>query len=101
MFSLWTVQKPAIKLEKGAELDITFKKKTPLDSLLAMKLEELGVEEKPYMYRFIFPREAAVEIYSYLEREGHTAAKLFPGYSGVVQSMKERKSFRDIEESME
>lgn len=28
--------------------------------------------------------------------QGHTAAKLFPGYDGIVRSMKESKQFNDL-----
>lgn len=52
------------------------------------------MEERPYLYRIAFPRSAAVELYQYLEREGHTAAKLFPGYGGVAKSIIEADIFR-------
>ena len=58
------------------------------------KLEELQTEGRPYLYRIAFPQSAAVELYNYLEREGHTAAKLFPGYGGVAKSIIEADRFR-------
>ena len=94
VFTLWPVSKPRLPMKKDEKLDTTWLNQTPLDVLLVKKLEELKSEEKPYLYRIAFPQSAAVELYQYLEREGHTAAKLFPGYGGVAQSIIEADKFR-------
>lgn len=39
------------------------------------------------------PQKASLEIYEFLKRIGHTAAKLFPGYDGVTITMKEDAAF--------
>lgn len=94
VFTLWPVSKPRLTMKKDEKLDTTWLNQTPLDVLLVQKLEELKAEERPYLYRIAFPQSAAVELYQYLEREGHTAARLFPGYGGVVQSIIEADKFR-------
>ena len=95
VFTLWPIPKPRLPMKKDAKLDTTWLNQTPLDVLLAKKLEELGVEERPYMYRIAFPQSAALEVYQYLEREGHTAAKLFPGYGGIAKSIIEADQFKN------
>lgn len=99
VFTLWPISKPILNLKKGAKLDIAWTDKTPLDELLVKKLSELKADVRPYMYRISFPQDSAVEIYFYLQREGHTAAKLFPGYAGIARSIKETDRFRDIIEA--
>ena len=94
VFTLWPVSKPRLPMKKGEKLDTTWLDQTPLDVLLVKKLEELKAEERPYLYRIAFQRSAAVELYQYLEREGHTAARLFPGYGGVVRSIIEGDKFK-------
>lgn len=94
VFTLWPVSKPRLPMKKDEKLDTTWLNQTPLDTLLVKKLEELKAEERPYLYRIAFPQSAAVELYQYLEREGHTAAKLFPGYGGVAQSIIEADKFK-------
>jgi len=94
VFTLWPVSKPRLPMKKEDKLDTTWLNQMPLDVLLVKKLEELNAEERPYLYRIAFPQSAAVELYQYLEREEHTAAKLFPGYSGVARSIIEAEKFR-------
>lgn len=94
VFTLWPISKPRLPMKKDEKLDTTWLNKTPLDVLLVKKLEELQTEGRPYLYRIAFPQSAAVELYNYLEREGHTAAKLFPGYGGVAKSIIEADRFR-------
>ena len=96
VFTLWSLLKP-VHIEDGKwKFDITFKDKTPLDQLLVKKLEELKIDEQPFLYRISFPQRAAIEIYEYLKQAGHTAAKLFPGYDGVTIAMKEELLFGEM-----
>lgn len=94
IFTLWSVMKP-VQTKGKIKIEQELCNKEPLDSLLVKKFEELEMEERPYLYRLSFPHKAAVEIFQYLERLGHTAARLFPGYAGVVQAMKEGAQFND------
>lgn len=81
-------------MKKDEKLDTTWLNQTLLDVLLVKKLEELKTEERLYLYRIAFPHSAAVELFQFLEREGHTAAKIFPGYGGVAKSIIEADRFR-------
>ena len=93
VFTLWSLIKP-VHTEGGKwKFDATLKDDTPLDQLLVKKLEELKIEEKPFLYRISFPQKASIEIYEFLKQAGHTAAKLFPGYDGVTIAMKEDVAF--------
>ena len=94
VLTLWPVSKPRLPMKKDEKLDTTWLNQTPLDVLLVKKLEELKAQERLYMYRIAFPQSAAVELYQYLEREGHTVAKLFPGYGGVARSIIEADKFK-------
>lgn len=94
VFTLWSVSKLRLPMKKDEKLDTTWLNQTPLDVLLVKKLEELNAEDRPYLYRISFPKSTAIELYQYLEREGHTAAKLFPGYGGVVRSIIEADKFK-------
>lgn len=94
VFTLWPISKPRLLMKKDEKMDTTRLNQTPLDVLLVKKLEELKALERPYLYRIAFPQSATIELYQYLEREGHTAAKLFPGYGGVAKSIIEVDKFR-------
>lgn len=94
VFTLWPVSKPRLPMKKGEKLDTTWLNKTPLDVLLVKTLEELKAEKRPYLYRIAFPQSAAVDLYQYLQREGYTAARLFPGYGGVAKSIIEADKFK-------
>ena len=93
VFTLWSIKKPVHDEGGKWRFDATLKDITPLDQLLVKKLRELKVNEQPYLFRISFPRKISVEIYDYLKRIGHTAAKLFPGYDGVTITMKEDTAF--------
>lgn len=41
------------------------------------------------LYKLEFPVQECVVAYEYLRSLGYTAAKLFPGYDGVVKKMDE------------
>lgn len=93
VFTLWSLIKPVYTDDGKWKFDTTFLDKTPLDQLLVGRLCDLNVDEHPYLYRISFPQRASVEIYDYLNHIGHTAAKLFPGYYGITQEMREEISF--------
>ena len=95
VFTLWSIKKPVIS-DKDFKICVDFVNRSPLDELLVKELERQGTEIRPYMYRVTIPRKSSVAIYSYLKNLGHTAAKLFPGYGGVSQSIQEEYLFRNI-----
>lgn len=96
VFTLWQIDKP-VNRESGSEnvsINIELVDRTPLDRLLADQLKEESALVSPCLYHITIPQSEAVEIYSYLERINHTAAKLFPGYGGVSLSIKEGVGFK-------
>lgn len=96
VFTLWQIDKPIDLAEKSEKVSINIDlvDRSSLDKLLADRLLNENVMVYPYMYHITIPQSQAVEIYSYLERINHTAAKLFPGYGGVSLSMKEGIGFK-------
>lgn len=95
VFTLWPVSKPVYHMKSKVELDMQLVDRTPLDVLLVNKLVDLKADERPYLYRILFPQRAAIDLFAFLERTGHTAAKLFPGFGGVAQSIREMDRFQD------
>ena len=48
------------------------------------------------LYKLEFPVKECVVAYEYLRSLGYTAAKLFPGYDGVVKNMEEDTIFEKV-----
>jgi predicted nuclease of restriction endonuclease-like RecB superfamily len=48
-------------------------------------------QEHPLLHRITVPQSGAAEILNYVHRYGINAAKLFPGYDGVVRSIEENE----------
>ena len=63
--------------------------RTPLDELLGLYCDDGKDENITLLYKFEIPIEQSVNIYKYISRMGYGAAKLFPGYTGVVKEMEE------------
>ena len=96
VFTLWQIDKPITRApgSGNVSIDIDLVDRSSLDKLLSDKLQQENVPVHPYMYNITIPQSQAAEIYSYLERLNHTAAKLFPGYAGVAMSLKEGSGFQ-------
>lgn len=76
-------QKPYDKIEKIS-----------LDRYFAKIMKEKKVEwNKPIFYHFTLPWKEAPELLWHLAKEGINNAKLFPGYGGIIELMKEEKFF--------
>jgi hypothetical protein len=98
LFTLWKV--PALHLQTGkaADKDNTeiFKRLTnrsPLDELIAVELENQGLNDV-VMWKLLIPRKDRKVLYEYIRRRNVSAASLFPGYGGVVRALKEDKEIR-------
>lgn len=96
VFTLWQIDKPVDRESDSGKVSINTEMvdRTPLDRLLADRLKMLSALVCPCLYHITIPQSEAIEIYSYLERINHNAAKLFPGYGGVSLSIKEGIEFR-------
>lgn len=66
----------------------------PLDQRLS---EELAGSKlyQTYLWKLMIPREGRRTLYDYIVKKNVSAASLFPGYGGVVLSMKEGKDIGD------
>ena len=54
-------------------------------------------DSEVYMWRYLIPRKDRVVLYEYIKRRNVTAATLFPGYDGVVRSLKEDSNIKKSE----
>lgn len=92
VFTLWQIEKP-IRTEGVPFFSVERTDRSPLDKHLVEGLKELKSETHPYLCHITIPKSMAPDIYYHLERIGHTAAKLFPGYGGVALAIRERALF--------
>lgn len=63
--------------------------RTPLDELLGTYCNDGKDEHIILLYKIEIPVEQSVNIYKYINRMGYGAAKVFPGYAGVIKEMNE------------
>jgi len=67
--------------------------RSPLDTLIKkLKLQEHIV----LLYKFQIPVMECFKLYSVIEALGYTAAKLFPGYNGVVRYMEDKRKVNSL-----
>lgn len=70
--------------------DIFFLKKDmrPLDSVINDCSDKF---DRTILYKISFPYSCAKEAFTFLNRIGYNASRIFPGYKGVVWEMEEKK----------
>lgn len=91
LFTMWQTKKEVNHLPQGGTTinvnQLTNRK--PLNTLLQ---EYANNNEKtyigPYLKKILLPLDDAKELYKFLIVNGYTAAKIYPGYYGVVHSIK-------------
>ncbi len=87
VFTFWEIEKPIIGasiLQTGFQLV----NRTPLDQMLIKTCPQ----QKDYnnlLYKIYIPHSLSLDLYGYLNEIGYNASRLFPGYYGVVQHIKE------------
>ena len=89
LFTLWQVKKN-VEFKDG-QMVVDRKARTnrkPLDQLLLNLCIRKDKIDKPYLYCFKLPKDSAKEIYRYIKGQGYDASRIYPGYNGVVKSMK-------------
>lgn len=95
LFSFWSETRNGIIEEyQNPKLKRELVNRAPLDELLTEHidswLENGKYKEAPEcLYRITIPQSEALLMYQYIRRIGYDAAKLFPGYWGIVNCMKE------------
>ena len=60
----------------------------PLNELIEEQSQK-NENAEVYMWKFLIPRKDRAVLYEHIKRRNVTAATLFPGYDGVVRSLKE------------
>lgn len=63
--------------------------RTPLNELIEKSCQHGENDKKVLLYRVEVPICCCVEMYNYIGRLGYSAAKIFPGYEGVVKKLEE------------
>lgn len=80
-------------LEEGTVDQITAD--TPLEDLTGVDVgESLSDDLELQLTKHVLPSEQAAAVLYYLARDGVTAATLYPGYSGVVTSLKHQRLWK-------
>lgn len=90
IFTFWETIKPAVIKKDGGIPN--YKQQTDrrsLDVQIHEYLSSVGAQMKEYLYHITVPQEAANTIYSYIEKIGYDASRIFPGYDGVARYIDE------------
>lgn len=70
--------------------------KAYLDFLKGQRNPDMVEKRKYIICRYTFSKDLIFDIFSTIDRLGYNAAKLFPGYRGIVKSITERDYFEKI-----
>lgn len=85
IFTLWQIRR---KIDDKGLADPKSKvNRKPLDELLESMLVNKSKIEIPYLYSINLPVTAARDIYKHIKKLGYDAARIYPGYYGVVKSL--------------
>lgn len=91
LFSFWSVMKG---LKPGTQkYDMAPTNRKPLDQLV---MENFPQKDKPLMYCIKIANKNLSVLYDYLKRYHVEAATIYPGYRGVIDSIKEHQKFMSI-----
>ena len=69
----------------------------PMDKVIAEYYKTIGYPQESFFIKLVFPTKDVVSDFKYLQSTGYHAAKLFPGYNGVMSKLQEDSWIRDIE----
>lgn len=72
----------------------------PMDEVITEHYEAIGYLPENFFIKLIFPTKYAVSDFKYLRGIGYHAAKLFPGYNGVMCKLQEDEQIRKIEKEV-
>lgn len=96
LFTFWNVKGLQLPLnDKEKDASDIFKlltNRTPLDELIKEECKKLDRKDV-VMWKMLIPSKDRKVLYEYIRRKNVSAASLFPGYEGVVRSLKEDSSF--------
>lgn len=104
VLSYWEIEVPSqAEFRKELQQGITrLTDRTPLNELLQKYCVDHPDKQTPItlLYKLEFPVQDCVIAYEYLRGLGYTAARLFPGYDGVVKNMDEDAIFEKVKRLM-
>lgn len=69
----------------------------PMDKAVMEHYKAIGYSQENFFIKLVFPTKYAVSDFKYLRSIGYHAAKLFPGYNGVMRKLEEDSRIRYIE----
>jgi len=100
VLSYWEVDVPS-GMEQAKELQkgiVRLTDRTPLNDLLQQYCDANSGRDDAFvlLYKLEIPVQECVVAYEHLRSLGYTAAKLFPGYDGVVKNMDEDAVFEKV-----
>lgn len=99
ILSYWEVDVPSMT-ETMMHIDnrIELTDRTPLDELLQQYCEKEPEKDVnlTLLYKLEFPVKDCLAAYGYIREMNYTAARLFPGYAGIVQDMNEMSLFYEV-----
>ena len=70
----------------------------PIDKLIVEHYKDTEPSNGRFLTKLVFPTKDAVSTFKYLRNTGYHAAKLFPGYDGVMRKLEEDEWICDIEQ---
>lgn len=97
MLTFWEIQKPIKKdKNKGHVPVFSWRDEKTLEEHITNFLLEKEEPAKSYIYRITIPETGLFELYEFIKSNRCDASSLFPGYDGVVRSMKEDEMVRKL-----
>lgn len=69
----------------------------PMDKVITEHYKTIGYPQESFFIKLIFPTKDVVSDFKYLHSIGYHAAKLFPGYNGVMRKIQEDEQVKKIE----
>ena len=84
LFILWVTEYNFADIENYPQID-----RTPIDEQLLRYDKE---DQETLLYKILIPKSEKLKIATYLSSQGYSAAKLFPGYKGVVDMLEEESN---------
>lgn len=69
----------------------------PMDKAIMEHYKVIGYPQENFFIKLVFPTKDVVSDFKYLRSIGYHAAKLFPGYGGVMRKLHEDEQIREIE----
>lgn len=104
ILSYWEVDVPSMR-QLAMDMDnfIALTDRTPLDVLLQRYCKSNSEKDNDLtlLYKFEFPVTDCFAAYGFVRDMNYTAARLFPGYSGIVQDMDEISLFFEVKKKEE